>query len=194
MARSPYTTCSSCRVSMHNYAYDFHEHNPRRKPNPKDAVNCVSCRGTGLVHGARELQLGGRVIPCTRCGGHGLLLKPSPKSEEPTEIVEGDHQDPLRLSPADHERLMEAAEEIVTDAEQERVARLREQMEEREQRAAQERVEEQERLEQERIERCGRHVCRLRLKHSMGRSRQAGRTQGPHPARAAQADSQQWRL
>ena len=142
---------------MHNYAYDFHEHNPRRKPNPKDAVNCVSCRGTGLVHGARELQLGGRVIPCTRCGGHGLLLKPSPKSEEPTEIVEGDHQDPLRLSPADHERLVEAAEEIVTDAEreaeQERVARLREQMEEREQRAAQERVEEQERLEQERIER-----------------------------------------
>ena len=142
---------------MHNYAYDFHEHNPRRKPNPKDAVNCVSCRGTGLVHGARELQLGGRVIPCTRCGGHGLLLKPSPKSEEPTEIVEGDHQDPLRLSPADREQLMEAAEEIVTDAEreaeQERVARLREQMEERERRAARERVEEQERLEQERIER-----------------------------------------
>ena len=142
---------------MHNYAYDFHEHNPRRKPNPKDAVNCVSCRGTGLVHGARELQLGGRVIPCTRCGGHGLLLKPSPKSEEPAEIVEGDHQDPLRLSPADHEQLMEAAEEIVTDAEreaeQERVARLREQMEERERRAARERVEEQERLEQERIER-----------------------------------------
>ena len=142
---------------MHNYAYDFHEHNPRRKPNPKDAVNCVSCRGTGLVHGARELQLGGRVIPCTRCGGHGLLLKPSPKSEEPTEIVEGDHQDPLRLSPADHERLVEAAEEIVTEAEreaeQERVARLREQMEERERRAARERVEEQERLEQERIER-----------------------------------------
>ena len=157
MARSSYTTCSSCRVSMHNYAYDFHEHNPRRKPNPKDTVNCVSCRGTGLVHGARELQLGGRVIPCTRCGGHGLLLKPSPKSEEPTEIVEGDHQDPLRLSPADHERLVEAAEEIVTDAEreaeQERVARLLEQMEERERRAARERVEEQERLEQERIER-----------------------------------------
>ena len=57
------------------------------------------------------------------------------------------------MSPADHERLMEAAEEIVTDAEQERVARLREQMEERERRAARERVEEQERLEQERIER-----------------------------------------
>ena len=151
MARSPYTTCSSCRVSMHNYAYDFHEHNPRRKPNPKDTVNCVSCRGTGLVHGAQAHYLGGRVIRCTRCGGYGLFLKSSSVSQESEPVSNSERNAQSSLSPADREQLMEAAEEIVTDAEreaeQERVARLREQMEEREQRAAQERVEEQERLE-----------------------------------------------
>ena len=125
---------------MHNYAYDFHEHNPRRKPNPQDTVNCVSCRGTGLVHGAQAHYLGGRVIRCTRCGGYGLFLKSSSVSQESEPVSNSERNAQSSLSPADREQLMEAAEEIVTDAEreaeQERLAHLREQMEERERRAA----------------------------------------------------------
>ena len=151
---------------MHNYAYDFHEHNPRRKPNLKDTVNCVSCRGTGLVHGARELQLGGRVIPCTRCGGHGLLLKPSTESDELAAKSKSEAPNRPPLSPSQRERLMEAVDQVVTDAEkeaeEERVARLRERIQEQERqreerRAARERKQER-RAEEERTAHERKHI------------------------------------
>ena len=122
---------------MHNYAYDFHEHNPRRKPNLKDTVNCVSCRGTGLVHGAQAHYLGGRVIRCTRCGGYGWVranytARPSPRGGVSI-LKPGMNAD---LSPSERERLMETIEEVVTDAEEEaEQERLLEQMEEQERRA-----------------------------------------------------------
>ena len=101
---------------MHNYAYDFHEHNPRRKPNPKDTVNCVSCRGTGLVHGAQAHYLGGRVIRCTSCGGYGWVrasytARPS-LSGGVSFLKPGMNPD----SSSELEWLMEAVEQVVSDS------------------------------------------------------------------------------
>ena len=138
MARTPYITCSSCKVSMHSYAYEFHEHNSRRKPSPEDSVSCNACRGTGLIQGGQAHFLGGRVLRCTRCGGHGLVRAtptPRPSPRGGVSILKP-QANPPGLTPSERERLMETMEQVVTDAEkeaaEERVARLRERIAEQE--------------------------------------------------------------
>lgn len=147
MARTPYITCSSCAVSMHNYAYEYHEHNSRRKPSPKDSVSCNACRGTGLIQGGQAHFLGGRVLRCTRCGGHGLVRAtstPRPSPRGGVSILKPQHQaNPPGLTPSERESLIKILAEVVTDAEKEtekeRVARLRERIEEQEHHAPGER-------------------------------------------------------
>ncbi len=130
MARTPYITCSSCRVSMHNDAYGYHKHNPRRKPIPRDTTECLACRGTGLVQGAgsQANTLGwllehGRRISCVRCFGQGRVgTAHSPRSSPRggVSILKPQAQaNPPGLTPSERERLMEAVEQVVTDAEKE---------------------------------------------------------------------------
>ncbi len=123
---------------MHNYAYEYHEHNPRREPIPQDSVSCNACRGTGLIQGGQAHFLGGRVLRCTRCGGHGLVRatstsRPSPRGD--VSILKP-QANPVGLTPSERERLMQTVEQVVTDAErqaaEERKARQREQIEEQE--------------------------------------------------------------
>ena len=145
MARVNHITCRQCRVSLHTSAYDYHEHNTRRKPLPRDSVSCPGCPGTGLIQGAQAHYLGGRVIRCPRCFGYGwirsdTLARPSPRGG--VSILKP-QADPQAVSPSEHERLIETVEQVVTDAEEEaeeqRAARQREQAEEQERRKAEER-------------------------------------------------------
>ena len=136
MARTPYITCSTCRVSLHNYAYEYHEHNSRRKSLPENASVCAVCRGSGLILGAQLQVVGGRRIRCVRCFGQGWVqttYKPSPSQHGDISIP--DSSTNPNLSPAERQRLMEAVEQVVTDAEEEaaeeeRTARQQERQEE----------------------------------------------------------------
>ncbi len=157
MARARYITCSVCRVSMHNYAYDYHEHNSRRKPVPDNSERCTGCHGTGLIQGGQAHYLGGRVLRCTRCGGHGWVratytARPSPRGGISFLKPNPD----LDLSPSGRERLMEEVEQVASDAEkeaeEERLARLHERIEEQERRAEERRLA-RERKQTERQER-----------------------------------------
>ena len=121
---------------MHNYAYEYHEHNPGRKPVPQDTVSCNACRGAGLIQGGQAHFLGGRILRCTRCGGHGLVrttytTRPSPRGG--VSILKP-QANPPGLTPSERERLMETVEQVVTDAgreaEEERLGRQREVKEE----------------------------------------------------------------
>ncbi len=172
---------------MHTYAYDYHEHNPRRKTLPGNSEHCTGCRGTGLIQGGQAHYLGGRVLRCTRCGGYGWVratytAHPSPRGGV-SFLKPSSGSD---LPPSERDQLMEEVEQVVTDAEkeaeEERLARLRERIEEQERRAEERRVE-RERKQAERRERRAeeRHVARERKQAERRERRAEERRTAPEP-------------